>query len=584
MSRGRPLPPWAMPAFFAGAALLLASLSCRALSKSEVRYVEAGWEMASRGDWVVPHLSFVPYFEKPAFTYWAQAVAQLLCGVSALATRLPSIASCLVMLWATYAMGRELRGPRFGLGAAALLLSGAAFTVMGTAVTTDPIFAAFLAVAGWAYVRHDRDPGGPWIWAFWTSLGFAWLTKGPLGVALAGTTVGAHLLFARRWRDILALRLARGVLVVTLINAPWTWLVWMRDPRFIPFFYVRENFRAAVDSSVNHEGGWWYYAVVLPAACFPLALVAAWAVGAETVRAARRVLSSPSAAGSVGTKPGTRFLLVCMVVPPLLLLSVAQSKLPTYVLPVLPGVALLVAWHVADRLAQPTRALRVLVPVTLGVVVLGLAFGWRSFTKDPDDAALVRAFAGHVVAVIALIVAGLAAASWFTLRGAVLRGYGVLAAASAAATLAVLPVVDAATADRDAGELVAKMAAVRVPGERVVLCGSSSADYTVTLGLRERPLVWGFARETGMGHFTEVTAHDVPLPREPYEVCAATLPQNPWLVDDAKFKAIWTAPERAWVIGRPRDMEKVQNLGLPLHEFARNGYRVVATNLPGPGK
>jgi 4-amino-4-deoxy-L-arabinose transferase-like glycosyltransferase len=583
MTSEAPLPRWALPAFFAGAAVLLGALSCRALSHSEVRYVEAGWEMASAGDWVVPHLSFVPYFEKPAFTYWAQALAQILFGASALATRMPSIASCLVMLWATWAIGRELRGPRFGLGAAALLLSAAGFTFIGTAVTTDPIFAAFLALAGWAYVRHDREPRGPWIWVFWGALGFAVLTKGPLGLVLSGSTVGAHLLLTGRWRDVPALRLVRGGLVVALVNVPWSVLAWARDPRFLEFFYVRENFRAAVDSSVNHAGGWWYYVPVLPAAFFPFALVAAWAIGAESFGARLDLASSRAAVRDTRGEAGARFLLVCMVVPPVLFLSVAQSKLATYVLPLLPGVALLVAWHVADRLARPTAALKALVPVSFGVVAAGVAVGWRSFTKDPEDAALVRAHAGHVAAVLALLAAGFAGATWLTLRGALLRGFGVLAAASAAATLVVLPVADAAQAEIDTGPLVARLAEARQPGERVVLCGSCTQDFTVSLGLRERTYVWGFARETGMGHFVEVTAPDVPLPRSPYDVCAANVPQNPWLLDDARFKDLWTGQRRVWVIGRPKDIDKLRGMGLPAHVLACNSSRVIASNLPGPG-
>jgi len=69
-------------------------------------------KMAGSGDWVVPHLSYVPYFEKPILTYWLEAASQLAFGAGMIAVRVPSILACVAMTATTYLLGKRLRGAR----------------------------------------------------------------------------------------------------------------------------------------------------------------------------------------------------------------------------------------------------------------------------------------------------------------------------------------------------------------------------------------------------------------------------------------------------------------------------------------
>ncbi len=567
------------------AAVVFAAVSLRPLTHSEFRYVEAGVEMAKGGDWVVPHLAFVPYFEKPILTYWAEAAAQLAFGAGAVAVRLVASVPCLVMLWTTYEFGRRSRGRAFGLGAAALLLASVYFTAMGSVATTDPLFSAGLALAWYAFFRHDRAPTGRWIWVFWAALGLAVLTKGPLALVFAGLSIGAYLALSGRVRDVLAMRPARGVAVVLAVNLPWSLLVWRRDPRFLEFFYVRENFEAFFNGRINHPGPFWYYLPLLVGAFFPFALLAAWALGDElwtTFRAAARRLVGRGAA----PPDDGRLYLGCMLLPPLLFLSASSSKLGTYFLPLVPGAALLVAGWIADRVARPGGVLRFALAVQTGVLAAALGFLPLYFAKHADVAAKAAENKTVLACAVGLIFLGCATGGVATARRRVVLGLLVAGASTTAGLLVAIPSVESLSSDADAAALMPRLVAARHAGERVVLAGTCSEDFSVVLALGERVAVWGAARELGMGHFAEVTPPSTPIPKDPYDVGGPLLPlpENPWLLDDARLAAAWRSADRAWFVGRPKDVDKLRAAGLAVHVLAENDSRSIVTNRPLPSE
>lgn len=578
-------------ALLAAAFALFCAVSVRPIVHSEARYVESAREMVANGDWVVPHLSFVPYFEKPILTYWLAVLSQLVFGMGSVAVRLPSILACVAMVWTTFEFGRRLRGNAFGLGAAALLASSAFLQEIGTGIMTDPPFSAFLAFAWYAFWRHDREPQSRWIWAFWTSLGLAFMTKGPLGPALVGSTVFFYLLLSGRLRDLVRMRFVRGTALLVLLNLPWSYLVWQRDPRFLEFFYVRQNLRAFESGEINHPGPPWYYLYFLPALMYPFGALGGWAVVAETwdgiAAGVRRLLGRGDA---VSADP-SRLYLACAVLGPFLLLSAAGSKLGTYILPLCPAAALMLAGYVADRLASPRGPLRW---ATLGqaaviaLLLLAVPFALPRLPANWQDAIHREPWAIAIAALL-FAVPALAGAVWMA-RGRVLAGMKVVAAGTLAAVLVINAMASDLMGERDCAALMPRLVAVRKPGERVIVSGPNVDDYTIVLALRDRPYVWGFARELGMGHFTEQTAPDVPLPQNPYDVSVkggkggdGALPGNPWLVDEKRLREMWTGTERVWFVGRPKDLAKVKDLGLDAaNVLVENEQNVIASNQPLP--
>jgi 4-amino-4-deoxy-L-arabinose transferase-like glycosyltransferase len=582
------LPRWirvSPVAIIAIAAVLLTALSFRALSASELRYAEAGREMLETGDWVVPRLGYVPYFEKPILFYWLEAAAQALLGDHPVVARAPSILAAVAMVATTYALGRDLRGRTTGLVAAALLLAAPAFQVMGTAATTDSVFAALLVLAWYSFWRHDQRPDSRWAWVFWAALGLAVMTKGPLGPALVATSVVAYLASCGRFRELWLLRPLRGVAVVAAINAPWTLLAWARDPRFLEFFYVRENLRAFVDSEVNHGKPLWYYPGVLLLGFLPFTgaiAVGLWTsardAGSEGIRRFRGRGTAEARSPSPALYTGA------MLWPPLVLLCIAQSKLATYLLPLLPAVAIAASGYVVTAHARLTRTMRWSAPLIVGVLAAVVASVPFVPNSDPDVASALSGHGTTLAVAVTILLAASVAGTVMVVRRRLAAGWVVAAGGMTAALFAALPVSDAMTERTDARALVAMLQRLRDPGSRVVVAGACAQDYTVVHGLRERVAIWGRARELGMGHFAEVTKPDVPIPNDPYVVSGANLTTNVWLIDDGRLAELWRGPEPVWLIGRPMDVTALRRAKLEVFQVATNSERVLVSNraLPTP--
>lgn len=563
------------------AAALFTVFSLRPMSPSELRYVEAGAEMAANGDWVVPHLSYVPYFEKPILAYWFEAASRLAFGPGAVAVRMQSIASCVAMVYLTYALGRSLRGRAFGIGAAALLCSSVYFMAMGSVITTDPLFSAWLVLAWYAFRRHDVDPAGRWIWVFWSAVGLAVLTKGPLALVFAGLSIGSYFALSGRLRDVPATRPLRGFAVVVAINLPWSLLVWARDPRFLEFFYVRQNFQAFFNDEINHPGPPYYYLPLVVGAFFPFSLLVACALGSELwttfAAAARRRFDAATRPPDAG-----RLYVACILLPPLLFLSVSSSKLATYILPLVPAAALLAAGWIADRLERPTIVLRRALFLQVAALAVGLPIATHLMVKKAHIADKIIDHWPMFGAAVAMMAVGFAVGGIAMERRRIVLGMAIVAVATTAGLLRALPVAEKLAVEYDATVLMPRLVEVRRPGERVILAGPCSQDFSVVLALGERVAIWGAARELGMGHFVEVTPPSTPIPDDPYIVGGSKLPllENPWLFDDARLAAAWSGPARAWFVGRASDVERLRETGLHAYLFAENGSRMIVTNQP----
>jgi 4-amino-4-deoxy-L-arabinose transferase-like glycosyltransferase len=577
-------------------ALLYACTAGHPSLGSSIRYAEAAREMVASGDWILPRLYEVPYFEKPALTYWLGAAAQAAFGDSWHAVHLPAGLAALVSLLCTWGLARLVRGGGFPLGAGLVLLASGMFLGMATTLTTDPILAAALAVAWLCYARHDRAPAGRWIWGFWAALGAGLMAKGPVALALAGCGIaGFHLLAdgpAGVLRALWRMHPLRGTALMLALNLPWWWAVWQRDPRLIEYFLVRFNLEAFYTAKVNHPEPVWFYVPVMAVACAPWTLPA---LGALAVQA--RALLGPVAAAwrrrgppALDPEDRTRLLLLSGVVFCLLFLSVSRSKLGTYPLPLLPLVAVLVldglwrAWE--GGRAWPRRLWLVQGVLMVAAVVVAAASipRWR-----PRLDALDWSWAWLIALGAGCAVAGQVAAAWLGWRGrgraALLTAGGALALGAALA----MPVVGRAIPGLVSSPFAAQVRPLVGSDDLVLVYEPHVHDYHLLWGLRLRPSILCNPREVGMGHFVEMAPPPIPIPADTYRLMAdfwgeqaPGVPCNPRLVSLAEFNRQWDSPRRVWffadplfhdilafsgrsrqVVGRVRDLVLITNRPLP---------------------
>jgi 4-amino-4-deoxy-L-arabinose transferase-like glycosyltransferase len=304
----------------------------------EGRHAEIAREMLASGRWLVPTLQGQPYYNKPPLFYWLIAGSFALFGVTEQAARLvPAMASLFIVL-AVYGFGARLLGTRRGMLAGLALCFTTGFVLGGRYLILDSVWTLLLTLSLFSAHEAVRAPGFRWRW--WVisagSCGLAVLTKGPLAlVLLAGPVLGFTWLDRRSARPTV---LAWGVYltVVLCLVAPWYAAVMLREPCFGHQFFVDQHLRRFF-GEVYHSRPVWFYAPVLLAGCLPWSLLA--------VPVGRLLLSRPARAD----RPPALGFFVLWASWVVLFFSFSRGKLPTYVLPALPPIALLLSGYL-DRL------------------------------------------------------------------------------------------------------------------------------------------------------------------------------------------------------------------------------------------
>jgi 4-amino-4-deoxy-L-arabinose transferase-like glycosyltransferase len=333
------------------------------LGPDEPRYTRVAVEMHRSGDFVSPRLQGEPWLEKPVLYYWLASASFAVLGETETAARLPSIAASALMVGVTALVGARLLGAGAGLHAGFVLGTCALAFVYGRAAAMDMLLAACVTGAiGFASLRAAGAAGPLAMPAAAAFAGLATLAKGPLGALLPVLVIGAYILATRRWsflREIVALRTVAAFVVVA---APWYLLVWRAQGwRFVEVFLLDHNVQRFTSTVHNHPGPFYYYLPVLLVGLFP------WSGLLLTGLASLRPVSID-----------TDRLLLAWLGLPLLFFSAAGSKLPGYILPCLPPLALLVG-RAADRLVcgDPRDPLRFF---NRGVALIGLVLGALLFT------------------------------------------------------------------------------------------------------------------------------------------------------------------------------------------------------------
>lgn len=274
-----PTPPrkasWLLSLLLAAlAALMLAPDNQPLLEPDEARQAEIPREMLARGDFLVPRIHGLPYYEKPPLQYWLTAAAYALCGVRPWVARLVPAAAAWVTVLVVYAWGRRHLGSRPAfLGALALCLS-VGFVMLGRTVVLDSLLAACVVAAWCAAHEAVARPVFRWRWWLMAALacGLGVLAKGPVALVLALPPVLVFRFLTRAaarppWRAWLVF-----VAVALAVPAPWYAAVALRDPAYLVHFFWKANVLRFV-RPYDHAQPWWFYLPVLFAATFPWSLL-----------------------------------------------------------------------------------------------------------------------------------------------------------------------------------------------------------------------------------------------------------------------------------------------------------------------
>jgi 4-amino-4-deoxy-L-arabinose transferase-like glycosyltransferase len=516
----------------------LAALAARPLYRpDEARYGEIPREMVASGDWLTPRLNGYKYFEKPPLQYWASALAFAAFGVSDWAARLWTGLTALGGVLLVFFAGRRLFGERAGLYGAAVLASCPLYLLLGQANTLDMGLTFFFTAAVLAFVlgqvEHRR-----WMLGFWAACACAVLSKGLIGIVLPAGAVGLYVLVRRDWRLLARLELLRGGALFLLVAAPWFVAVSLANQEFAHFFFVQEHWQRFTTHLHHRSQPAWYFIPVLILGLWPwiLAVLVSW----------------PGALRTAGERFSPKLFLLVWALVVFVFFSASGSKLPPYILPLVPALALLAGESLA-RQARPALFAAQCVLAAVGALALGGA-AWK--LGEPGDQTF-RALAHHYVpwlaAAASVGVAGAIAACVLALRKRDGAAIGMLATAVVAALL------------------------VAVVGHRVL-----SPAYSVkslapqvppsarvfTVETYDHSMPWSLGRAVTMVGYTDELAQAIGW--EPRD----------FIPDRAGFARAWKGEREAYAFFAVRDFERLRReLDLPM-EVAARGPRYVLVRKP----
>ncbi len=343
--------------------LTLLGLAVRPLIPvDETRYAAVAWEMWQRGDWLVPHLNGLPYSHKPPLLFWLIGLGWALAGVGETWPRLIGPLAGLASLALTAGLARRL----WPQGAserwlAPLLLLGTAFwagyqqLLMFDVLLAAVVLAAFHALLGAA--RGSRLA----LLGLGVALAVGILTKGPvmllytLPAALAAPWWGGA---GRRWGARWYLALLAAVALAAALALAWALpAAAAGGGAYGEALLWRQSAGRMVDSFA-HRRPWWWYLAITPAVLFP------WAWWPTLWRALAGLRRAPA-------DPGVRLALAWLL-PALVAFSLISGKQPHYLVPLLPGFALLAARALATLEGGGARLARL--PVALALLALAAAW------------------------------------------------------------------------------------------------------------------------------------------------------------------------------------------------------------------
>lgn len=317
---------------------------------------EAAREMRDNDTWVIPTFNYQLRTAKPVMLYWLQRASYAAFGVGEWSARLPSVLAAWLTVLLTYELARRMFGRATGLLAGVVLASAFEFAMLAHAATPDATLLLFTVLTYFLFWSLHEGGSNRWWVPTAAACGLAALTKGPVGVTLPGLVFLLYFAWNRELGRLLDRRLLGALLVFVLVAGPWYGLVtaetrgaWARA------FFGRENIQRFSTPMENHRGPFFYHAAAL------FVLFAPWSVFLITavwygVKAARWPSPATAVAGLPSEVRPFRFL-VCWFGAYLAFFSAAATKLPNYMLPVYPALAVFTArfltrWH-AGELALP---------------------------------------------------------------------------------------------------------------------------------------------------------------------------------------------------------------------------------------
>ena len=244
----------------------------------EINFAESAREMIVTGNYSRVQIDFHPFWEKPPLFFWVQVFSMKIFGVTEFAARLPNAIIGILTLITFYFLGKSMHEEKFGLIWALAYLGSFLPHIYFKSGIIDPFFNFFIFLGivflAKSIKRSDENKGFIYALLGGISIGLATLTKGPVGLLIAGISVAVYWITMRftkisNWKNILVFALS-----CLFITSLWFGPEMIRNG---PWFF-REFIKYQADLFLNpvagHSGPIYYHFLIVFLGCFPISVLA----------------------------------------------------------------------------------------------------------------------------------------------------------------------------------------------------------------------------------------------------------------------------------------------------------------------
>jgi 4-amino-4-deoxy-L-arabinose transferase-like glycosyltransferase len=326
-------------------------------------------EMLESGTWIVPTYNWQLRTAKPVLTYWIQRPFYIWFGCSEWSARVPSALLGLGTVLLIYELARRMFDPLTGLLSGVVLASTVQFCLLSHAATPDASLIFFTVLALYLFWVGHIDHSRLWWIPTAAATAMAVLSKGPIGVGFPGLIILIYFILNREWRRLLDWRIIPAFWTFLFIAAPWYILVTSETRgEWAGKFLGNENLNRFTTPQENHSGPFYYYLLAM------LVMSAPWSsvIGLSLWNTARQVWANTASSEQMRAH---RFLLI-WVMSYLILFSIAATKLPNYIAPLYPALAIITARFLIQWMRQEQHWARVWLYIgSAAVAFTGVAIG-----------------------------------------------------------------------------------------------------------------------------------------------------------------------------------------------------------------
>jgi len=372
----------------------------------EFRYAEISREMVDTGDWIVPHLNDLRYFEKPILGHWLHALSIKLLGANAFAIRLPSaMAAGLSALMLFLLVRRFTSDTIAAMMAASVFLTCLEIYGIGTFCVLDSIFSLFITgsmvVFFFAFMETHPQKRTFYLIVSGIACGLAFMTKGFLAFVIPSIVIVPFAIWQHQLKKLLRV-FWLPVITAVLTALPWGIMIHLKEPDFWHYFFWVEHINRFISPNRGqHSSPFWFFIPVILGGMLP------WTTQITGVIYKLRE--------NLSNDPLLRFS-ICWFLFPFLFFSICSGKLATYILPCFPPLIVLFMvglrqeWKIvtAERFNRSNRVGAILIiALMIGLVVTQTIIPTTKIYRPHEIWKLLFISVGLLIYAVFLIQAGI---------------------------------------------------------------------------------------------------------------------------------------------------------------------------------